>query len=154
MPTIDSFGCNKNWLEKYLNNILILFFQNNLKKYFIQLFVIFLANILYYITQEYIWYTTPTCFDSHNFLCLKTIDEVNSKFDLKNKEALHINWRKPKLIHNKIRQFSLFHYIFCPPFALFCRFFLFFFWVFFFVVSLWFIVVNIPDANYRNSLPS
>ena len=25
------------------------------------------------------------------------IDKANSKFDLKNKEALHINWRKPNL---------------------------------------------------------
>ena len=27
----------------------------------------------------------------------KTIDKANSKFDLKIKEGLHINWRKPKL---------------------------------------------------------
>ena len=60
----------------------------------------FAANNNIYI---YIYiYTTATCFGSDNYLCLKTINKVNSKFDLKNKEALHINWRKPKLIHNKI----------------------------------------------------
>ena len=41
--------------------------------------------------------STATCFDSYNSLCFKTIDKVNSKFDLKIKEALHINWRKPNL---------------------------------------------------------
>ena len=30
-------------------------------------------------------------------LSFKIIDKVNSKFDLKIKEALHINWRKPNL---------------------------------------------------------
>ena len=29
--------------------------------------------------------------------CFKTIDKANSKFNLKIKEALHINWRKPNL---------------------------------------------------------
>ena len=38
-----------------------------------------------------------TCFDSYDSLCFKIIDRVNSKFDLKIKEALHINWRKPNL---------------------------------------------------------
>ena len=36
-------------------------------------------------------------FDSYNSLCFKIIDKVNSKFDLKIKEALHINWRKRNL---------------------------------------------------------
>ena len=40
---------------------------------------------------------TATCFDSYNSLCFKIIDYANSKFDLKIKEALHINWRKPNL---------------------------------------------------------
>ena len=31
----------------------------------------------------------------HNSLCFKIIDKSNSKFDLKIKEALQINWRKP-----------------------------------------------------------
>ena len=30
-------------------------------------------------------------------LCFKIIDKANTKFDLKIKEALHINWRKPNL---------------------------------------------------------
>ena len=38
-----------------------------------------------------------TCFDSYNSLCFKIIDKANSKFDLKIKEALHNNWRKPNL---------------------------------------------------------
>ena len=50
--------------------------------------------------KSYIWkhlHSTATCFDSYNYLCFKIIDKVNSKFDLKIKEALHINWRKLKL---------------------------------------------------------
>ena len=42
-------------------------------------------------------HSTATCFDSNNSLCFKIIDKANSKFDLKIKEALHINWRKPNL---------------------------------------------------------
>ena len=42
-------------------------------------------------------HSTATCFDSYNSLCLKIIYKANSKFDLKIKEALHINWRKPNL---------------------------------------------------------
>ena len=42
-------------------------------------------------------HSTPTCFGSYNSLCFKIIDKTNSKFDLKIKEALHINWRKPNL---------------------------------------------------------
>ena len=38
-----------------------------------------------------------TCFDPYNSLCFKIIDKANSKFNLKIKEALHINWRKPNL---------------------------------------------------------
>ena len=38
-----------------------------------------------------------TCFDSYNSLSFKIINETNSKFDLKIKEALHINWIKPNL---------------------------------------------------------
>ena len=40
---------------------------------------------------------TATCFDSCNSLCFKITDKAKSKFDLKIKEALHINWRKPNL---------------------------------------------------------
>ena len=42
-------------------------------------------------------HSTATCFNSYNSLCFKTIDKTNSKFDLKIKEAFHINWRKPNL---------------------------------------------------------
>ena len=42
-------------------------------------------------------HSSKTCFDSYNSHCFKIIDQVNSKFDLKIKETLHINWRKPKL---------------------------------------------------------
>ena len=34
---------------------------------------------------------------THIILCFKVIDQANSKFDLKIKEALHINCRKPNL---------------------------------------------------------
>ena len=42
-------------------------------------------------------HSTVTCFHSHNSLCFKIIGKANSKLDLKIKEALHINWRKPNL---------------------------------------------------------
>ena len=42
-------------------------------------------------------HSTATCFDSYKSLCFKIIDKTNSKFDLKIKEAFHINWRKPNL---------------------------------------------------------
>ena len=48
-------------------------------------------------------HSTVTCFDSYNFLSFKIIDKANStKFDLKIKEALHINWRKPNLTAQQI----------------------------------------------------
>ena len=40
---------------------------------------------------------TSTCFDSYNSLCFKIINKANSQLDLKIKQALHINWRKPTL---------------------------------------------------------
>ena len=36
-------------------------------------------------------HSSATCFDSDNSLCFKIIDKANSKFNLKIKEALHIN---------------------------------------------------------------
>ena len=42
-------------------------------------------------------HSAATCFDWYNPLCFKIIDKVNSKFDLRIKEALHINWRKSNL---------------------------------------------------------
>ena len=41
--------------------------------------------------------STATCSDSYNSLCFKIFDKVYSKFDLKIKETLHINWSKPNL---------------------------------------------------------
>ena len=42
-------------------------------------------------------HSTITCFDSYKSLGFNIIDKANSKFELKIKEALHINWRKPNL---------------------------------------------------------
>ena len=42
-------------------------------------------------------HSTATCFESYVSLCFKIIHKANSKFDLKIKEVLHFNWRKPKL---------------------------------------------------------
>ena len=42
-------------------------------------------------------HSAATCFDSYNSLCFKIIDKANSKSDLKIKEALHIDCRKPNL---------------------------------------------------------
>ena len=36
-------------------------------------------------------------FESVILIWYKIIEKINSKFDLKRKEALHINWRKPNL---------------------------------------------------------
>ena len=43
------------------------------------------------------FHSTIACFDSYNSLSFKIIDKANFKFDLKIKEALHINWIKPYL---------------------------------------------------------
>ena len=53
-------------------------------------------------------HSTATCFDSDNSLSFKIIDKTISKFGLKFKEALHINWRKPNLN-------APFYYSFCTP---------------------------------------
>ena len=42
-------------------------------------------------------HSSETCFQSYNSICFKIIDKVNSKFDLKIRETLHINRRKPNL---------------------------------------------------------
>ena len=42
-------------------------------------------------------HSTATCFDSYSLFYFKRIDKGNTKFDLKMKGALHINWRKPYL---------------------------------------------------------
>ena len=58
-------------------------------------------------------YTLPQCFDSYNSLCFKIIDKVNSKFELKIKEVLHINLRKPNLNAQQ-------NHLALVPFAPFC----------------------------------
>ena len=40
---------------------------------------------------------TTTCIHSYNFPSFKVIDNANSKFYLKIKETLYVNWRKPNL---------------------------------------------------------
>ena len=42
-------------------------------------------------------HSNATCFDLYNSLYFKIIYKANSIFDLKIKEALHINWIKPNL---------------------------------------------------------
>ena len=42
-------------------------------------------------------HSTTTYVDSYNSTCFKIIDKANSKLDLKIKEVLHSNWRKPNL---------------------------------------------------------
>ena len=58
------------------------------------------------------------CFDLYDSLCFKIIDKANSKFDLKIKEALHINWRKPNLNAQQNRLALPFHCSFCPLLSL------------------------------------
>ena len=49
----------------------------------------------FYIVKHLL--STALYFESYNSLCFKIIDKANSKFDLKSKEALHVNWRKPHI---------------------------------------------------------
>ena len=42
-------------------------------------------------------HSNGTCFDSYNSLLFKIIDKAASKFSLKTKKALHINYIKPNL---------------------------------------------------------
>ena len=93
-------------------------------------------------------HSSETCFDSYNSLCFNIIDKASSKFDLKIKQALHINWRKLKCT---IAQ-SPFHYSVCSVAAcsflslfVFCCFLRFTFIYYIFIVS---------DANYRHLLLS
>ena len=68
-----------------------------------------------------------TCFDSYNSLCCKITDKANSKFDLKIKEALHINWRKPKLSTQQNHLALTLSLKLLYPLVLFCLCFFFFF---------------------------
>ena len=42
-------------------------------------------------------HSSEICFDSYKSICFRIIDQANSKFDLKIKEVLQINWRKSNL---------------------------------------------------------
>ena len=42
-------------------------------------------------------HSSATWFDSYDSLFFEINDKANSKLNLKIKEALHINWRKPNL---------------------------------------------------------
>ena len=63
---------------------------------------------------------TATCFDSYNSLCFKIINKANSKFDLKIKEAFHINWRKLDLNAQQNHLGLTLSLQLLSPFALFC----------------------------------
>ena len=81
-------------------------------------------------------HSTTTCFDSYNSLSFKIIDKANSKFDLKIKEALHINWGKPNLnAQQNHLVLSPFHCSFFGPCS-FLSLFSFFLFFFFYCVSL------------------
>ena len=71
-------------------------------------------------------HSTATWFDSYNSLCFKIIDKANSKFDLKFKEALHINWRKPDLNAQQNHLALTFPLHLLSPLVLFCLCFVFF----------------------------
>ena len=100
-------------------------------------------------------HSTATCFDSYNSLCFKIFDKAYCKFDLKIKEALHINWRKPNLSaqQNHVALTLLSHLL--SPLVLFCLYFIFFlFSCFCFCVSLSSITFIISDTNYQHLLLS
>ena len=88
-------------------------------------------------------HSTATCFDSYNSLCFKIIDKPNSKFDLKIKEALHINWGTPNLSaqQNHLKSFSSHPFTIaslplCFFLSLFCFVFVFFAFLFHLLFSL------------------
>ena len=89
-------------------------------------------------------HSTSTCVDSYNSLSFKIIDKANSKFDLRIKESLHINRRKPNLNAQQNHYLSPFRYSFRPP----CSF------LFCFCVSLWSIIFIIFDTHYWHLLLS
>ena len=84
-------------------------------------------------------HSAATCFDS---LCFEIIDKANSKFDLKTKEALHSNWRKPNL-NAQQNHLARTLYLYVLSLLVLSFFFLFFF---FFCVSLSSIIFIISDT--------
>ena len=87
-------------------------------------------------------HSTATCFDSYNSISFKTVDKANSKFNLKIKEAVHINRRKPNwnAPQNHLA-LTLSLYLLSP---------LFFYVFVFFCVSLSSIMFIISDTNCRH----
>ena len=83
-------------------------------------------------------------FDSYNSLCFKIIDKANSKFDLKIKEALHINWRKPNLNAQQNHLALTLSLLILSPLVLFC--------LCFFGVSLSSIIFIISDIYQHHLL--
>ena len=94
-------------------------------------------------------YSAATFFDSYNSISFKIINKANFKLYLKNKEALHMNWRKPNL---KAQQnhlaLTLSLYVLSPLF--FSVFVLFLFAC----VSLLSIIFIISNTHYRHLLLS
>ena len=90
-------------------------------------------------------HSTATCFDSYNSLCFKIIDKANSKFALKIKETLHINWRKLNLNGQQNHLALTLSLWLLSPLVLFCLFFFFFFLVFLFhlLFSLYLTLISI-----------
>ena len=90
---------------------------------------------------------------THNSPCFKIIDKANSKFYLKIKGALRINWRKTNLNvqQNNLTLTLLLELLLCFVlfgFYLFVCFFLFFFFTFLFHLFI------ISDSNYQHLLLS
>ena len=95
-------------------------------------------------------YILPKHALTHNSLCFKIIDKAKSKFDLKIKEKLYINWRKPYLNAQQNLLAFFIAYIPLAPFCL-CLFFFFFFVFLHFSVLYCF---HYLVANYRYLLLS
>ena len=94
--------------------------------------------------------------NSYNSLCFKIIDKANSESDVKIKEALHNNWRKPNLnaqqnhsalIFSLQLLFPLFFSVFVCLFVCFFGFFLFLFHLLF-SLSLTLIIAIFYCLNY------
>ena len=100
------------------------------------------SNVFYVIMKRIP--LPATWFDSYNSLCFKITDKTNSKFDLKIKEALYINWRKPNLNAQQNHLALTLSLQLLSYFVLFGLFFL---------VSLSSIFI-ISDTNYWHILPS
>ena len=92
-------------------------------------------------------HSTTTYFDLYNSFSKKIIDKDNSKFDLKIKEALHINWRRPYLIVHQNHVAITLSLNFCPPLLLFV-------FALYFFLSLSSIIFIISDTSYRHFLLS